>query len=1055
MPDKRIHLKDILNTDINSKKYADIISSYGFIDIDKVVTSVRNMVTDDAIYEYFSLIFPTLLDEFSRSPDPDTALNNFDRFINGSFSKIALFLTLSQKSDSVRILIKLLGTSQFLSDALIRNPEYFDWMTDKEVLSLVGDRTALISDIEESVLIFNDYDSRLNSLRRFKRREMLRIGVKDILGMSRVEETVKELSNIGDAVLTAAYRISHDVLYKKYGTPKETNSDNPERDASFAVISMGKLGGEELNYSSDIDVVFVYSEDGMTDVKDIPKAKSITNIEYFTKMGEMILSIIGSTTKEGYVFRIDTRLRPEGNTGPLVRSLESYQEYYAAWGEAWERMALIKARFSAGSEVLGKEFIGAIKPFVYQKSLSQSSIDEIKDIKRRIDHEVSKKGRTFTEVKLGYGGIREIEFTVQVFQLIGGGKNPKLQTPTTLNAIQVLSCADIFNKDDAINLMEAYRFLRVLEHFLQIENELQLHHLPTDNDELNKLAKKLGYADIEEKSAREQLMNDYKRHTDFVHSVHMRIFAKDNTDSNAEGIEYLYENKCSTDSEQYLKEIGFQDIKKAFSNIKFLSEGPGYVHIMPSTVRTFKQFLPDLMKFLKESPDPDMAFNNFERFVSSQGARSVFYKLLDENRNLIKLLVHLGAHSQYLSDTVVTNPDILGQILMPGMLELKKDTSILYKELTARTNMYKSYDDILDEMRRYKKAEIVRIGLKDILGISGLAGTLRDISALADASLKVAVDVALKILVEEYGYPETEIGNKKKASEYAIFGLGKLGGYEMGYSSDLDIVFVYRGDGQTASASKSITNREFFAYFAQKVIEIMTKTTVEGSLYKVDIKISPGGKGEGIVHAFEKYQNYYGTSSMTWERQAFTKARCICGDVSLQKDFEILIADYVYGKCLSSKEIKEIYDMRLLMQKERVKTRDKGYHIKLDPGGIVDIEFIVQVIQLMQGCKDKDVRKTNTLEILTILGEKEYLSGNDFMILHNAYIFMRIIENKIRIVSNHSLDAIPHEEKKLKVLIKRLGENYESIGSSKAFLDQYHVFASKVRAIFDNIFKEK
>lgn len=1040
MKKKRIDLKFILSDKIDDAAYQETLAAYGFQNPKGVIANIRAMVGDQATYEYFSLSFPILLEEISQSPDPDMALNNFDRFVSAVSSKMQFFSTLSRYPHLVKFLIKLFGTSQFLTDALIRHPEYLDWLADRDILNIVKDSEALRTEIEDTVLVFGNYEARLNSLRRFKRREMLRIGIKDIIGISRLEETVIELSNLGDAVLWAAWRIAREELGKRYGIPKEDAAE-----AGFAIISMGKLGGRELNYSSDIDVMFVYSGEGETDPAGFEKAVRISNHEYFTKMGEMIIQIIGSSTREGYVFRIDTRLRPEGSTGPLVRSLDSYEDYYSAWGAAWERMALIKARFSAGDEALGRAFIKMIQPFVYQKILSQSAVEEIRSIKKRIEREVTRKGQTRSEVKLGYGGIREIEFTVQIIQLISAGKQPHLKTGTTLTAILAIADAGIFTKDEAFRLIDAYRFLRNVEHFIQIEHYLQIHALPENSAEVTRLAKRLGYTDTETAKAGERLMNDFREYTEFVHAVHQRVFAGDEGDGKQAELDFLHKKDADDEAREYFAKIGFRDANRAAAILKLLIKGPGYMHVSPDTVRIFVNFAPDLFGYLKNSPDPDMAFNNFERFVQSQGARSVFYKMLDENRQLVRLLVAIGGHSQFLSDIVTAHPDTLGEVVRAGALEKRKTADEFRREIAAKIAGVTDLSEIMQSLRRYKKGEIVRIGVKDILSIASLEETLGEISSLADAFLTVIYEISRKELAKEYGEP---IAGKVPA-RYAIFGMGKLGGAELGYSSDLDIIFVYDGEGNT-SGKKMITNQEYFAKLSEKIISILGSATGEGVLYRVDARLRPGGKSDFLVLSLDGYRNYYGVRSMTWEKQALTKARFICGDGDLGAKFDGLVAGYLYAAPLTAKEIEEIRHMRARMETERVKEHERGLHIKLSSGGIVDVEFVTQVLQLEKGSADPDVRLTNTVACLNRLKEKGYIAPVDFTTLRDGYLFLRRIENKIRIVSDLSLDTLPRDEHKLLVLVKRLGFICGD-DPVKGFLEEYKGYTVRIREVFDRI----
>ncbi len=987
----------------NPDQLRKFLSKLRFQNPDAAAKSILSLASDPLSFDPFSSVFGILTDCLAICPDPDLALNNLERFTAAVFSRSTLYGYFKSRPALLELIIKLFGSSHYLSDALVRNPEYLDWISDPDILESKKDRAVYLKELQQTLQLFPKRESKLHVLQRFKRRELLRIGVRDILGQTPLEITVGELSALTDALVQAAMDMAVDECLAKYGTPMD-ESTGKLIPAKFCVIGMGKLGGQELNYSSDIDLMFVYSGEGpVRGAKG--KSSAFSTHEFFNRVGELIIHILAAPTREGYVFRVDLRLRPEGETGPLARSLESYETYYAIWGVAWEKLALIKARPIAGDEKLGQEFIAMTRPFVYQKHLSLTAIEDLRHLKKRIEGKLALKGNTFTEVKLGYGGIREIEFPIQLLQLMHGANAPALRGNNSLQTIKALGQAGLLLQDEERDLSEGYRFLRRVEHFLQIVHAFQIHELPTQDAELEKLAKRMGYVDKARESALATFRADHQRVTSLVHAFHARIFTDSPVDSGAqpgENLEFLFQKDQRVKALAHLSSLGFQKTDDALSALHLLANGPSYMHLSPATVREFVLLSPALLCLLKDSPNSDMALNQLERIVSVQGARSGFYKLLKENEKVLELLVTVAGNSPDLTEILVKEPAFLEALTRdPGLASPRGAEPMPAGQ----------------ELQQYKDYEVLRIGVRDILHLASLPDTLGELSSLADVILT-------------HGYTSL-VG--KRGPRFAVFALGKWGSREMGYYSDMDAVFVYDDD-----ESKD----QFYQKLAQSLIASV-------SLYKLDLRLRPGGKNDVLAMPLAGYRQYYASRVQTWEKQSLTRLRFIAGNQSVGDRLMRLTRDLLYSHGLSPAQIKEIQLMRDRMTKEKVSPVQKGRHVKLDVGGIVDIEFAAQLLQLHWGWKFPQLRQGSTLEILAKVGELELLDKKSLRTFTDGYLFLRNVENRIRMVSGQSSEIIPEGKEEQYQLVRRLGfHGKNSVDVLGGFWKKYKDSAVAVRQAF-------
>jgi glutamate-ammonia-ligase adenylyltransferase len=984
-----------------------------------------------------------------ESPDPQQGLNNMERLLTEIDQDIidALF----ESKDTISRISWIVSSSQFLTTIILRNPQYLSALFSDKTLFLTKTSDDLLNELLQETSTINEYDEMAQALRRYKQKEYTRIGARDLLGLANLEEVIGEISNLASASLEAAYRFSLRKLKEEHGTPYEECPDGSKKEAQFAVIGMGKLGGEELNFSSDIDIIYICSSEiGETEgVHTNGTVRGKTDLHtFFVKLSKSITKLIGEPTEDGFVFRVDLDLRPEGKSGDLINSLRSAEIYYESWGQPWERGAMIKARPVAGSQRLGEDFIDMIRPFVFRRYLDYTAIDEIKSMKEKIDVSLRRKGRGLFDVKLGKGGIREIEFFVQAIQLINGGKDPSIRQKSTLKAIRCLREKEYITPEEEMNLKDAYIFLRDVEHRLQIFHGRQTQLLPDNAEAIEKVAKTLRFKD----SPYQDFTKKLDTVTENVHTIYNKLFyeahKKLEEDSSKE-ILYLLDEDNALES---LLGYGFLNPEKALHNLKLLSEGPPFAHYSAKAMNLLHKIAPFLITKIISSPAPDMALANMEKFISTVGARSTLLSLLAENRGIMELLVNLFGTSAFLSRFLIEHLELLDSFITHEMGTAIKEKEEMYKELSALIDPVTDYEAMLNVMRRFRNIEMLRIGIRDINGDLSPEDVSDQISCLADTCLQKACEIALEELKGKFGLPTVEYKKSTKEASFAILGLGKLGGKELIYGSDLDIVFIYSDSGETKPRSrlkkgKSITNLEFFAKLAQKIMSIISLMTSEGFVFKLDTRLRPSGSSGPLVTSLAAFELYHREKAQVWEKQALLKARFCAGDSEFGERVIVLTQELIYDKAFTKDDEKEINRLRTRMEKELGKETDEIIDIKFGVGGIVDIEFITQLLQLRHSKEWVVVGGANTLRALAALKEEAALSSEDCHFLTEAYSFYRSIENRLRIVEDRGGNKLFLSDPGLERFCKGIG-----FPTLEEFLGDYRRRAKGVRKIYEKFF---
>lgn len=942
------------------------------------------------------------------SPSPPLARANFARLIEaGGQNSLEAF-----PKTSLGPLFRLLGGSAFLSELLIREgkgwPGAFLRFLSAPAKSAADHQAGLASLLREEI----SGEQFLSGLRRYKQREFLGIGLRDFSSFRAVERTTQELSALADAGLEAACRFFRLELERAFGPLFLPVSGNKNR---FVILGMGKLGGEELNFSSDIDLIYLYEQE---EGESLGGARGkIGPAAYFTRLAEMINRAMGEITEEGSVFRIDLRLRPLGRHGPLVQSLPSALLYYESWGQCWERSAFIKARPVAGDLELGVEFLHEMRPFIYRRYLDFTTVEELREMKERIERELLDPAGRKRNVKLGYGGIREVEFFTQALQLVNGGYEPGIREHNTLRALEKLAAHGFIPARECLELGRAYRFLRDVEHKLQMTEGAQTHSIPARREEEIALARRLGYRREKKRDERALFWRDYRGQTARVRRVFDRLFyGGPRTSRSQAGPEPGGIWNDLDDEERVVKELaraGFQEPERAYRNLIVLRDGDPYAPPGLKRHKIMDALGPVLMAEILKSGAPDQALFYLAEFSRRVGGRTGFFSLLAENPKTLRLLVDLCAHSELLVDLFLKRPELLDSLMRRDLTRRRKSRKEILAELRTALGAAADLEEKLNALRRYRAEEFLRIGLHDLgeeLGLGEVQGQLSD---LAEACVAAALELASQEMEKTYGLLPLR---------FAVFGMGKLGGREIDYNSDLDLIFLYDAAGKSPNGGAEETDAQEQALrLGQKLITFLSVLTQEGRAYSIDMRLRPSGRFGPLVSAMEAFRGYHLTSAELWERQALVKFRFVAGDRLLGREAESVAQSAAYGRGLRADEIREIDHLRMRMEKELAGESEAQFELKRGKGGIVDIEFLAQMLQLSHGGRRLEVRKKGTLEALAALRRCRLLGAQDARLLSEGYLFLRRLDHRLRLERDQPIHVLEREPRKLEGVARALG----------------------------------
>jgi glutamate-ammonia-ligase adenylyltransferase len=795
---------------------------------------------------------------------------------------------------------------------------------------------------------------------------------------------------------------------------------------------MGKLGGTELNFSSDVDLLYVYDRDGRTH-----GAHPIDHFGFYARLAEEVTRAIGAAP---FVFRVDLDLRPEGRSGPIVNSLRSLELYYEAQGAAWERFALLKALPVAGDLPVGVDALSGLAPFVWRKYLDLGAVEEMRALKARAEREAGRRGKQ--DLKLGPGGIREVEFFVQALQLLHGGKDANLRVRGTLPALDRLLFAGLISSRDRDELGEAYVFLRRLEHRVQMVAERQTHALPDDAAERARLARRAGYPAPREEAA-QALERDLQLHRGRVEARFrdlLRVAGGEAPEEDPNAALAVDPQATPEERLEALRALGFLDAEASAAELSRLARRRD-TPFSPAAPQDLQQLAPRLVQEAAAAPDPDQALRHLaDLFGQLSNARAIT-DILAQSSRTARLVLSLFGSSDFLSRSLLRHPELIDQLVHRGSAPLVRSPEELRSELKRRLDGDPEHD--LVELRRFRIEELLRIGIHDVAGALDTDVVSAQLSDVAEVCLAACFDLATAELQRREGIPRHEDGS---AASMVVIGLGKLGGRELGYHSDLDLLFLYSGPGETDGPRRS-SNHEHFARVAQKLISHLTLPLREGLLYRIDTRLRPSGSAGPLVVSFDALATYHSREARLWERQALLRARPVAGDMALfaRAEREVLAKSLFHA--LDRKEAaRELRAMRDRMEREIADESDARYNSKLGRGGLVDVEFAVQFLQLVHGSSHPSVRTSSTLAALTALRREGLIADSEAEPLARGYRFLRRLESRLRIVRDRAISHLPTSGRELKLLARRLG--YSGPRAGEELLSDYERETTSVRAAF-------
>ena len=886
---------------------------------------------------------PSVVEAVERAADPVTARVALAR-LTELYPELAEELAHSRTL--VDALVAVAVASRSLLAGMLVDPGMIDALRDQGQLAIELNAVAFGRRARAAL----QNDDAAATLRRWKRRELVRVAARDLLGLADLAAVGRELAALAEAALEVATELA------RPGTP-------------FAVIGMGKLGGGELNYASDVDVLFVHEGDA----------------DAAGQAAREVLSLMAHPTAEGIVFRTDADLRPEGRSGPLSRSLDAYVAHYERWAQPWEFQALIKARVVAGDRELGERFLTEVQPFVWPPVLNPDAVREIRTMKARAESEMRRRGLSDRELKRGPGGIRDIEFAVQLLQLVHGRHDETIRSRNTLEALGLLARAGYVDDDDARRLERAYRSLRTVEHRLQIWDEQQTHTLPSDTASRTRLARVLGYRDRRDASALEQFDASQRAQQVAVRSIHEKLFFAP-----------LLEALAGTGplslaaAEERLVAFGFVDVAQARAALRELTSG------LTRRSQLMQQLLPLLLEWCSATPDPDLALLQLRRLVEGPMRSATMATAFRDLPGTAERTCRVLGSSRLLGDALRRHPELVELLGADAQLAVEKTAEQLVAEGLRTITWRTGEEERREGLRRFKRRELVRVGARDLLGFADIASTGRELAALADASVEAALHSLSPPL------------------PFAVIGMGRLGGLDLSYASDIDVLFVYDGEGPLAFAEAE--------RIAEALMAEIGATTAEGQTFRIDAALRPEGKQGPLARSLDSYRQYYERWALTWEFQALLKARPVAGDPALAQRFCELIEPLIYRDPFPDDGVREVRRMKARIERERIPPgEDPQFHLKLGRGSLSDVEFTAQLLQLRHGARFEELRTTSTVAALRGAVEAAVLSADDALALEQSHAFCSRARNYRFLLNGSPNESLPTDSAEAARLARMLG----------------------------------
>jgi glutamate-ammonia-ligase adenylyltransferase len=918
--------------------------------------------------ELFDRFAPVVEQALQEAPDPHRLLAYLDRWLESMGNPLTYYRLFAESPALLKAPLRLFALSPYMADVLLQNPEMLELLLDPAMLYRQRTRTELYRDLTRALAPCSSHLMRLDRLRHFRQMEYLRITALDLLGHYTLPQVAAALSDLADACVQATLELCIQNL-----------PELPFRGTQpLAIIALGKWGGRELNYSSDIDLMFIASDE----------AGESGVLKAITRLCEQVVDALSRPMRRGIVFRVDLRLRPEGRFGPIVRTLSAARHYYENWAEPWERQAMLKARFAAGDPQTGQAFLQQLAPFVYRRQMSAEEWDAILNQKRRMEAHCRARGEWETDIKNGWGGIRDIEFGVQGLQLLYGGRLPRLRVPNTLDALRRLRQAKLVSAAQEQCLREAYCFLRTVEHRLQLIYGHQTHILPALGTEVRtRFARCMGF---EQAEAFEQALQAHREAARaFWEGMADRSDMSDLSDS-AEMIDLLGTPEGQARWEAHLQSLGFRQPTQAYNLLLAPTIGTQHGAADPATRRAFERILPALLEACARSPDPDRALTGLERLADAMPNRALLYTAFAESHEVLNRLAEL-AQSPVLWEHLMAHLELLDMLFgeeigLPGAKTREAHRQSLMQRLAScRTATAR-----LTNLAAYARREWLRIGARDLWGETRPIETAADLTALADTLLLTAWHESARLLGEE-----------EAASRCLLLGFGSLGAEQLSYASDWDVAFTCADESSLPLATALATR---FLQLCQQLME-------QGAFRPVDARLRPEGGAGALVRTLQGWQDYFARYAEPWERLAALRVRPLHPDSALTAPFLEMLNRFRFGKPLTSEERAAMQHMVARALTERVPADQRDRHLKLGPHTLAAIEFWVQMRVLETADATSHPPNTSTIEMLHWLLQRGHIDRADYEVLQEGWLFLYHLRNRVALLFETQPDLLPTGER--------------------------------------------
>jgi glutamate-ammonia-ligase adenylyltransferase len=846
----------------------------------------------------------------------------------------------------------------------------------------LADYQAELTDLFDSLPAANDVPL-MQGLRLFRLKHMLRIAWRDLAGLAATTETLANLTDLAEACVDSSLEFLYQDQCRQLGVPQ----DEAGRQQRLVVLGMGKLGGHELNFSSDIDLIFAFPEEG-----DIVGARSMANSQFFIRLGQRFIRVLNDVTADGFVFRVDMRLRPYGDSGPLVMSFDGMEQYYQTQGRDWERYAMIKARVIGGDRQAGEELMAMLRPFVYRRYLDFGAFESIREMKAMIEKEIRRKGNR-NNIKLGRGGIREIEFIGQTYQLIRGGGESELQVRSIIAVLRLLAEKGYMNPQETRQLIDSYDFLRRLENRLQMYADAQTHTLPEQPQLQQSMALAMDYASWDELYAASQ------QQLKAVHACFSNVFALSDEGAQQTAVAQnplvrIWQDQLDEEEAcELLHRHGISQCDEVVHQLTAFRDSVLISSLAGSSRQRLDNLMPLLLKQLSGMEAPGEVVLRLLNLLQAIVRRSVYLALLIEYPVALQQLIRLCAASPWIAHLLTRYPILLDELLDARALYDIPNRKQLARELDSM--LAQAVDDEereLDVLRQFKQAHVLRVAAMDVAGALKVFDVSEHLTMLAEVLLDRVYQLAWHHLVKRHGKPLCNIDDRPCEPGMAIVAYGKMGGEELGYGSDLDIVFLHdsRGQDQYTDGQRSIDNSTFFARLAQRIVHLLSTQTSTGRLYEVDTRLRPDGAAGMLVSSIEAFDLYQQDKAWTWEHQALLRARMVIGSVHLVEEFARIRRSVLTQPRDLAALRQDVISMRQKMRDNLGSKKPGQFHLKQDEGGLVDIEFMVQFGVLAHAAKHPELLEfTATRQFIRALQQCGCLDSEQVTELIAAYELYR------------------------------------------------------------------